>query len=162
MDRRTKPSPIYDLVQTYYQPKGEVHYVAHAILADGRIIRLGEPTHTPDEGNTKVPKNHPDRIFWQRNAMAHKDVGAEVASIEIDCSLLPCEQQFNGCLYFVPAAIKDLGYPEGIPVRMYSHRDQGIAKKGESTKRVVKCAVGASRDELTKAFEAVEDWSWVG
>ncbi|SEN42379.1 hypothetical protein SAMN02800694_3445 [Luteibacter sp. UNCMF331Sha3.1] len=44
---------------------------------------------------------------------------------------------------------------------MYSHRDQGMAGAGDSSKRVLECKVGDGRDALTAAFGGVDDWSWV-
>ncbi|WP_139206776.1 hypothetical protein [Luteibacter sp. UNCMF331Sha3.1] len=64
-------------------------------------------------------------------------------------------------MYVVPTAIKALGYPDGTEVLMYSHRDQGMAGAGDSSKRVLECKVGDGRDALTAAFGGVDDWSWV-
>jgi hypothetical protein len=163
MDKRPKQPDIYGLVKDFYDEKaGKVFYVAHAVMRTGGIVQLGKVTETPDEGNTKVPANHPDRAFWSKfNAKAFKELGGAIARIEIDCSLMPCGDRYNGCIYYVPPAIKALGYPDDTDVFMYSHRDQGMAADGESSKRVLTCKVGDNRDALTAAFGGVDDWSWV-
>ena len=167
MYRRPKQQTIYGTTQTFYK-QGDVRYVAHAITANSAIA-LGKVQQNVRKENT-TEEDHPDRIFWSGNhpssladLLSAKSIrnAADLVRIEIDCSLMPCDAEPSGCLFKVPKIIEGLGYPQGLPVYMFSHRDEDQASDGESTKRVIKCKLGDSADALRKAYAANEDWSWV-
>jgi hypothetical protein len=148
---RPKQATIYALVGDLWENNGSIQYVAHAITAGGTATRLRDVI----EGSGKGPANHPDQLYWDSKRIAKV---AGVQRIEIDCTLMPCDGEFDGCLFRVPALVAACGYAN-IPLRIFSHRDEG-AGGGGSTKRYFLCNTGQKNAELKAAFAQHGGWGW--
>jgi hypothetical protein len=126
--RRRKVAPIYDTANKWHENSGGVSYVAHAILSDGTIKQLANPTQTEKTDGSST-KGHPDQRFWANRKVdeALKPIVNKLARIEVDCSLMPCDGQ-NGCLTVVPqliaASLKIAGTDKDVPLRIFSHRSE--------------------------------------
>jgi len=146
---------IHTLVQNWYQD-AQVWYVAHAFLNNGSIVCL-RPAISAAASNS--PASHPDQSYWRTLVLNQapravqaitNSVGAiqgNIARIDIDCKLMPCNSQYTGCLYQVPAFMVNFYGLNGIAVRMFSHADENMGGNGTghlSSKRVVSCTTGAA------------------
>ncbi len=158
---------IWALVADWYQA-AQVWYVAHAFLNNGGIVRL-RPAISAVASNSSA--SHPDQQYWrvltqnvpQRvNAIVNSlgPIMGTIARIDIDCKLMPCNSQFTGCLYQVPAFMANLYNLNGIPIRFFSHADEGMGG-GLSTKRVISTTTGVANGVLTTAYNNHDGWGWV-
>jgi hypothetical protein len=165
---RPKIATIYNAVQNWYQHGGGVNYIAHAIIAGPQAIQLRPATNAAGIGGS--PGNHPDQLYWATpggiliaaitNSIAAAGGVAAILRIEIDCTLMPCNVALNSCLNRVPLLIQAYGFA-GIPLRIFSHRDEGVAGAGESSKRVIQTNSAAAVPALATAYAANADWSWI-
>jgi hypothetical protein len=168
MYNRPKQEPVYATTANFYD-EGNVRYVAHAITANS-AIPLGKVVQN-ERKESVTELDHPDRLFWSgTHPYSLNDLikankirsAADLLRIEIDCTLMPCDAEWSGCLFKVPNEIKAYGYPGTLELRIFSHRSEGLAAKTGSTKRYITCKVDASREDLKKAYANNEDWSWAG
>lgn len=160
--------PKNDLIQRatsdFQKNVGEIEYIAHLVLSRNRAFPIGKATQSSGSGAS----NHPDQVFWNKQAKALKDVlakaeaiDAEILRVEIDCTLMPCEGT-NGCTTTVPALMKGLGYT-GLKVRVFSHRDERGAKeqnRGEKPSRYFDFVVGDRTNALEDARGDTGGWAW--
>ncbi len=172
MKRRPKLPTIYNAVSGY-DAGGSVTYIAHLVTRAGDAYHLGAET-TGDGGS---PADHPDQQYWLANRARIKtaltNAAGSISRIEIDCTLMPCDGQYGGCLFQVPLAIKahltalktevgrgrfallDAVILDKIPLRIFSHRRENRASQ------VIFCLVGDGRQALIDAYAASEEWLWV-
>jgi hypothetical protein len=172
MNRRPQLNGLYATVSDFTK-KGSVKYMAHLIDRNGVAYEIGSET----SGTGGTPSNHPDQQYWQgkssklRNALT--SANASISRIEIDCTLLPCDGKYNGCLYRVPYLIRELltGLktekgkgrftlldtidPDKIPLRIFSHKPENEPSK------VIFCLVGDSQQQLEAAYDSRDGWVWV-
>jgi hypothetical protein len=170
MKRQPKLPTIFDAVSDFNG--AGVKYIAHLIDQNGKAYPLGP--ETTGQGNQNQTANHPDQSFWGGNQntikKALEKAQGSISRIEIDCTLLPCDAQYTGCLYRVPLLIKDhfqalrnmKGFslvnnvdPAKIPLRIFSHRREN------QPIRVIFCLSGDSRADLTTAYANRDEWFWV-
>lgn len=149
---RPKIAAIYNQVNGWWNNAGAIQYIAHAITAGPNAANLGAAIAVAAGGG---PNQHPDQQYWQ-NAPA---VIPGILRIEIDCTLMPCDGQFNGCLYRVPYLLRQAGFAN-IPLRIFSHRDENMGGNG-SSKRVIYCNSSDNNATLTDAMARHDDWGWV-
>ncbi len=180
MKRRPMLPTIYGNVSDFNEG-GSVKYMAHLVTQglgqNCRAYALG--TETTGSGGT--PSNHPDQVYWEgkmnrlRNAIQNSasNNAPSISRIEIDCTLLPCDGQYDGCLYRVPALIRGLlnslkaltgqerfalianTDPGKIPLRIFSHRPENEPPK------VIFCTIGDSNQQLQTAYANRDSWIWV-
>lgn len=170
MKRRPRLPALYNYVQDY-NSGGNVRYVAHLIDRAGNATRLGDEK----TGNGGIPANHPDQVYWSDNGArinaAFGNVqGGGISRIEIDCTLMPCDGQFTGCLFRVPHKIRDLinqlraqngnhvnanFITDNLPLRIFSHRPENAPSQ------VIFCTLGDTNDQLITAMANKEEWMWV-
>jgi hypothetical protein len=165
---RPKIAAIYNVVSNWHHHGGGVNYVAHAITAGPTAHRLRAVQNVGGLGGT--PSNHPDQLYWATtpggltiaaitNAInAAGGLGA-IVRIEIDCTLMPCNVAANCCLLRVPALIQNYGFG-AVPLRIFSHRDEGVGGGGESSKRMIQTTATAAAGALNAAYNANTDWAW--
>src|SRR5262249_31939218 len=116
-----------------------------------------------------APPNHPDQLFWITpngvlipgitNVINARGGVQQIQRIEIDCTLMPCNVGLNSCLVRVPQLIQNYGF-NGIPLRIFSHRDEGMGGAGQSSKRMIMTTSNANAGALQAAYNAHTDWSW--
>ncbi|WP_374086957.1 hypothetical protein [Methylomicrobium lacus] len=155
---RPKIAAIYNLTYNWWQNAGAINYVAHAITAAPAAFPLANSIAIAAGGG---PNQHPDQQYWQGNmaaAIAAAGGAAAIVRVEVDCTLMPCDGQFNGCLFRVPYLIRQAGLPNK-PLRIFSHRDEGIGGAGTS-KRYFDCNSSDNNAALIAAHAANNGWSW--
>lgn len=161
---RTKDTVLYPAVFDFYKNDGKVHYVAHAIMSNGKAVALGDEVDTSTGGSTK---NHPDQKFWNETTVPTLaklrekcgDRNATITRIEIDCTLMPCDGEWDGCTFVVPALVNRV-YPS-TPLRIFSHRDESVARPGStSTKRYFECRSNDGNEALKRALKDHGGWGW--
>ncbi|MDF3980460.1 hypothetical protein P3W24_00340 [Luteibacter sp. PPL201] len=161
---RAKDKVIYPVVHDFYENDGKVHYIAHAIMSNGVAIKLGNESDNSTGGSTR---SHPDQKFWSENtlpslAKLREKCGlgtATITRIEIDCTLMPCDGQWDGCTFVVPTLVNRV-YPS-TPLRIFSHRDEKVAQPGStSTKRYFDCRSNDTNDALKTALGNHGGWGW--
>ncbi len=164
--RRPKIAAIYGVADDWWQNVGAINYIAHAITAAGTAHPLGNAIAIAAGGGGAA--NHPDQVYWrnQNNAQIAAGVlaaggGAAVVRIEIDCTLMPCANNQNACVYRVPALINGKPGLAGKPLRIFSHRNEGGPGQVGSSNRVFDCVAGAGNAALLAAFNANRGWGWV-
>lgn len=149
-----------------FNAKGSVQYVAHAIMSNGKAVRIGAATESASTGESA--ENHPDRAFWaQRRLLSLADLQAAcglktatIDHIEIDCTLTPCEKSgVKGCLHQVPPLVK-ARYGDNVKLSIFSHRDEGMGGADGKPKRYFTCKSNSSNAELTSAFAEHAGWDW--
>jgi hypothetical protein len=163
---------IYTLTQNWYQTT-QVGYVAHAFLNNGGIVCL-RPVVSAAASNS--PASHPDQSYWrvlvqnqapQAVTAVTNSVNAirpNIVRIDIDCKLMPCNGQYAGCLYQVPAFMAQYYGLNGVPLRIFSHANENMGGGGTgntSSKRVIACTVGDANATLTNAYNNHDGWGWV-
>lgn len=166
MLQRSKLATIYNVVNGWYANVGAIQYIAHGITAGGAAHALGGALAIGAGGGGAA--NHPDQVYWS----AARDVAiaagvaaaggaAAIVRIEIDCTLTPCAGNAMSCVYRVPQLINGKAGLAGKPLVIFSHRDEGMAGAGESTKRVFNCNAGDGNAALLAAYNNHRGWSWV-
>jgi hypothetical protein len=162
---------IYATVQGWWGT-AQIPYVAHAFLANGTIIRL-RPTLSAGADNR--PANHPDQQYWRTlsrnghasavatitNAIAAAGGVANIASIDIDCKLMPCNGDDHGCLYAVPALMRNLYALNNVPLRIFSHADENMGGAGSSKRVITTSTAAVGHDAATNAYNLHDGWGWV-
>lgn len=163
---------IYTLTQDWYQT-AQVGYVAHAFLNNGGIVCLRPPVWAAASNS---PASHPDQSYWrtlvqnqapraiQAVTNSVNAIRGTIARIDIDCKLMPCNGQFAGCLYQVPAFMIQYYGLNAIPLRIFSHADENMGGGGTgntSSKRVISCTTGATNAALGTAYDNHDGWGWV-
>ena len=148
---RPKQALLYQTVGNWWQNQqgGGVHYVAHAVTA-GNVVALG-PVRAEIGGGT--PANHPDQQFWAHANQVHWPPAANVLRVEIDCSLMPCVKDQGACLFTVPNWLRN-NYLANTPLRVFSHRNEGMGVNAGQNKRVILCNTGDANAALQAAFNA--------
>ena len=155
--------PIYAVTADYSKNTGAVEYIAHLILADSRVVAIGNAV----AGSGSGASNHPDQKFWKESAKPLRDVLAkptpaatarDIVRVEIDCTLLPCEGT-GGCTTAVSALMKAIGY-DGLSVRVFSHRNESAPRTGYLPSRYYDFTVGARNEVLQAARVDTGGWSW--
>lgn len=151
--RRPKIPAIYNQVQGWWNNGGNIQYRAHAIIAGPAAISLGNTLAIAAGGG---PAQHPDQQYWL-NAVAapHGTI-----RIEIDCTLMPCGTEFNGCLFQVPRLMRQAGFAN-IDLRIFSHRDEGLGGNVSSSKRYIACNSSDNNGLLIEAMNEQDGWGWV-
>jgi hypothetical protein len=158
---------IWALVANWYNDP-QIWYVAHAFLNNGTIVRL-RPAISAAASNSAA--SHPDQAYWRiltqnvplRVQAIVNSVGpimGNIARIDIDCKLMPCDSQYTGCLYQVPAFMVNLYNLNGIPIRFFSHADENMGGGG-SSRRVISTTTGVANAVLTTAYNNHDGWGWV-
>lgn len=161
---------IHALVKDWWNAP-DISYVAHAFLNNGAIIRLRPAVSS---GASNSPASHPDQQYWRvfdggkhaiavgtvKSSIAVAGGVANIARIDIDCKLMPCASSAHSCLYAVPSLMRNLYLMQNIPIRMFSHANEGVGNGG-STKRVITTHTSASVDQLLSAYNAHDGWGWV-
>jgi hypothetical protein len=154
--KRLKVQPIYDTVGGWWENKGGVYYVAHAILANGTIRQLYKPVSTEKGNTSKSTSEHPDQKYWTHREMDKvlAEVAKDIVRIEIDCSLMPCDGQ-NGCLTTVPRLVGNLlKNREDTKLRIFSHRFETPTGNKEYFDTSVKASSHLSD------FKGRGTWTW--
>jgi hypothetical protein len=160
---------IHTLVQNWWSSP-QIPYVAHAFLNNGAIICL-RPSISTAASNSAA--SHPDQQYWRvftggnhaaaaqavTNSIAGAGGVANIARIDIDCKLMPCNANAHSCLYAVPALMRNLYGINNTPLRMFSHADEGMGGGG-SSKRVITTNTSATPDQLLVAYNAHDGWGW--
>ncbi|HEY4293755.1 hypothetical protein [Luteibacter sp.] len=164
MYKRPKQADLYGITSDFWQ-KGSVRYVAHAITNTGRAILLRKEQN-PADGNIKLAKNHPDRKYWELGITRPGELGLgnneRLARIEIDCSLMPCDGDDDGCVFTVPPGIEAWGYQKGLELRVFAHRNEGEGDNTDgSARRYFRCKLGDGKAALQDARRnGADGWNW--
>jgi hypothetical protein len=152
---RPKHPTIYGQCANFWQG-GPVWFVAHIVRTGGAVSTVAAAS---SDGSGHPASKHPDQKYW--NSINRLNL-TNVARIEFDCTLMPCnEHGDNSCLFVLPHMMATYG-AVNVPIRFFAHRNEGLGDSAvqRDNKRYINCNSNMNNAALRDAYAAHQHWTW--